>query len=148
MTNYQNEQYKNEKNEQEQQKKQQQYSTNTSTSTNTRSRACTSDPIISMQIEQLTPVYKQMFGTPNIPIAIAQYFARLIRAGMEPGVIASAINATAWARVPTPYYMRAILQRYMAEGIMTEQQLQHDMLEQQEKRYSQRQNMDEMMYFD
>lgn len=136
------------KNYHEQKQEYQQNSNTTSTTTDTRSQACTSEAFIKMQIEQIEPIYEQQFGGHGIPYAIGAFFARLIRAGMEPAVIASAIHATAWARLPTPYYMRAILQRYLAEGIMTEVQLQHDIEEQDEKRYQQRAKIEGFMYYD
>lgn len=99
-----------------------------------------------MQVEGLNPIYEHMFGR-GIPLPIGDYFGRLIRAGMEPAVIASAINATAWARVPTPFYMRAILQRYLADGLMTIDQLNHDMMEKDTERREQREGIEERMYF-
>ena len=133
---------------QQQKKEYQQKTSSTSSTTITRTRACSGDPLIKMHIEQLTPVYTDLFGGNGIPIAIASFFGRLMVAGMEPQVIASAINATAWARFPTPYYMRAILQRYFAEGIMTEQQLMHDQEEQAEKYRERRERMNDILDLD
>lgn len=130
-------------NDKQQEQNQYQYSSGSSTTTRN------TDPgvlLLNMQLEQLVRPYEDVFGR-GIPSPIGQYFVRLMRAGMEPGVIASAINATAWARVPTPYYMRAILQRYLAEGIMTEAQLNHDRMEQDTRRHAQVEEKEESMYF-
>lgn len=127
----------------QQQDQNQQYTGSGSTTTRT------TDPgvlLLNMQLEQLVGPYRDVFGR-GIPVAVGQYFVRLMKAGMEPAVIASAINATAWARVPTPYYMRAILQRYLAEGIMTEAQLSHDRMEQDTRRHEQVDELEERMYF-
>ena len=145
MTKNQQYQYKNE--QQQQQNEQYQNSSSSSSGTITRSRACTEDPVIKMQIEQLVPVYAEMFGGRGIPTAIGQFFARLLRAGMEPAVIASAIYSTGWARIPTPYYMRAILMRYLSEGIMTESQLDHDRLEHDEEHFNRVSEREESLYY-
>lgn len=143
MTN--NQQYYDKQQQKQQQKQYQHTSTTSTTTTRTRSQAC-SDPTIELQIEQLTEVYNDVFGGHGIPMAICQYFARLIKAGMEPEVIASAINATAWARIPTPYYMRAILQRYMYEGILTAAQLNQDILEHSEWAEERHEDRDKNMF--
>lgn len=144
MTKNQQYQYKN---EQQQQNEQYQKSCSSSSSTITRSRACTDEPVIKIQLEQLAPVYAEMFGGRGLPTVIGQFFARLLRAGMEPAVIASAIYSTGWARIPTPYYMRAILMRYMSEGIMTESQLDHDRLERDEEHYNLVAEREEYLYY-
>lgn len=147
MTQNQKYQYKNEKQYQQQEQNQQSSSTSTTSSIIIPTEPGVSiDPYIKMQIAGLRPAYTEIFGGRGIPAPIEAYFARLIRAGMEPAVIASAINATAWARVPTPYYMRAILQRYMSEGIMTEAKLNYDMMEMDGKRHNQRAALEDMMY--
>ena len=139
-----NQKYQYKKQDQEQQY--QYNSSGSSSTTATRSQACSSRADINMQIEALTPVYTALFGGRGIPIAIAQYFARLLAAGMEPAVIAHAINATGWARIPTPYYMRAILQRYLYEGIMNEAQLMHDQQERDYQRDLVNAEREEIMY--
>lgn len=140
----------NNQNYQEKQQQEQEYQQKCSSSTTTtipRSRACSSDPLIKMHIEKMKPLYTDLFGGPGIPVGVAQFFARLIRAGMEPGVIASAINATAWARYPTPFYMRAILQRYLAEGIMTEAQLDHERQERADFHHESNAEREEWLYY-
>lgn len=145
MTQNQKYQYKNEK--QQQEKNNHQYTSGSSSTTIHTEPGVLPLEVIKMQLEQLVPLYEHLFGSKGIPDAIRQYFGRLVRAGMEPAVIASAINATAWARFPTPYYMRAILQRYMAEGIMTEAQLDHDRQERAESHYASNIEREEWLYF-
>lgn len=48
---------------------------------------------------------------------VGRYITELLNLGMEPDVIITAIHETGWARRPTPYYMRAILERYRRCGI-------------------------------
>ena len=137
---------KNQENQQQEKQEQQNTSTNSTTTVYTDPGVFTHE-VIKMQLERLTPLYEQLFQSSGIPWAIQQFFARLIRAGMEPGVIASAINDTAWARFPTPYYMRAILQRYLAEGVMTEAQLDHERQERADFHHGKNADREDWLYY-
>ncbi|MBR2698567.1 MAG: DnaD domain protein [Clostridia bacterium] len=50
---------------------------------------------------------------------IAHFIEQCLTEGMEPAVIVDAIERTGWARRPSPFYLRAILQRYRREQIRT-----------------------------
>ncbi len=62
----------------------------------------------------------------DLKASVAWYIEGLISWGMEADVILNAIQETGWARKPSPHYMRAILERYKANGIKTMVQLLHD----------------------
>lgn len=56
----------------------------------------------------------------RLSLPVMQLMERCLREGMEAGVILAAIEATGWARRPSPAYLRAILTRCLREGILTE----------------------------
>lgn len=60
---------------------------------------------------------------------VASLIGALVRGGMEPDVIVHAIEQTGMAPRPTPWYLRAILARYEAEGLQTMAQVVQDELE-------------------
>ena len=68
--------------------------------------------------------YNNCIGDLKAPIA--WYLEGLMASGMQPEVILNAIQETGWARRPSPQYLRAILERYKAYGILNMMQLIHD----------------------
>lgn len=105
---------------------QQKGTTSTTTSTTTTS---TPEPGV-FWLEQIRQVYNENIGKLNMPVA--RYIENLLfSVKMEPGVIIDAIEHTGWARTPSAAYMRAILERYKREGILTVKQLEYDRYERQ-----------------
>ena len=81
-------------------------------------------------LEQIRQAYNESIGKLNV--TIARYIENLLFCfKMEPGVIINAIEHTGWARTPSAAYMRAILERYKREGILTVKQLEYERYERQ-----------------
>lgn len=68
-------------------------------------------------LECIRTAYLGVCGPLTAPIA--HFIEQCLTAGMEPAVIVDAIERTGWARRPSPFYLRAILQRYLREQIRT-----------------------------
>ena len=66
--------------------------------------------------EMLQEYYKDNFGT-RMPYPIAGLIKRACALGMGPEVVCMAIDETMFAPKPTPHYLRAILIRWMQNGI-------------------------------
>lgn len=60
--------------------------------------------------------YEEAIGAP-MSVNVARYLSLLLDGGMEPGLILDAIDQTAWAPRPSPYYLRAVLERYVLDGL-------------------------------
>lgn len=73
---------------------------------------------------RILAAYSRLFG--DMPSQIGWYLTELIEDGMEIDVIINAIEETAWARKPSPRYMRCILDRYRKEEIFTMTDLRMD----------------------
>ena len=81
-------------------------------------------------LEQIRQAYNENIGKLNMPVA--RYIENLLfSVKMEPSVIIDAIEHTGWARTPSAAYMRAILERYRQQGILTVKQLEYDRYERQ-----------------
>ena len=81
-------------------------------------------------LEQIRQAYNENIGKLNMPVA--RYIENLLfSVKMEPSVIINAIEHTGWARTPSAAYMRAILERYRQQGILTVKQLEYDRYERQ-----------------
>ena len=78
---------------------------------------------------------------------IGEYIKNLLQAGMELEVILYALDETAWAKRPSPHYMRAILQRLRGEGILTGEQLRHHLREREEQRQRDRNRWEDDLPF-
>lgn len=102
----------------------------TSTTSNTRGQACSPNMTDLLQIKG---VYNEVLGDLNVNIA--RYLMELLDEGMEPEVIVNAIRETAWARWPSPYYMRAILQRYRKMGLRSMAAVRHNAEERHNEHY-------------
>ena len=101
----------------------------TSTTNTTSTTTSTPEPGV-FWLEQIRQAYNESIGKLNMPIA--RYIENLLfSVKMEPGVIIDAIERTGWARTPSAAYMRAILERYKREGILTVKQLEYERYERQ-----------------
>lgn len=69
------------------------------------------------ELEAIARNYKSVMGY-DINSTIGHFIKRCMVAGMEAGVVLDAIERTGWARNPSPYYMRAILKRYLSMDIL------------------------------
>ena len=83
-----------------------------------------SQPGVSQDYMAIKEAYCSAIGPLTAPVA--WYLEGLMADGMTPEVILNAIQETGWARRPSPQYLRAILERYKAHGILTIPQLLHD----------------------
>ena len=70
-----------------------------------------------MELEEIRQAYAEVLGPLNS--VKAHDIETAIDAGLDGSAIVDAINETAMARRPSHYYLRAVLRRYMAEGIFT-----------------------------
>lgn len=77
------------------------------------------------ELEAIARSYKSVMGY-DINSTIGHFIKRCMVAGMEAGVVLDAIERTGWARNPSPYYMRAILKRYLSMDILTLHDVQAD----------------------
>lgn len=75
---------------------------------------------------RLLRTYNKVLG--DMPSQVGWYLTELMEIGMEVDVIINAINETAWARHPSPRYMRCILDRYRENDILTMRDLNIDKL--------------------
>lgn len=82
------------------------------TTIHTEPRVCTAQ-----DLEAIRVAYNGTIGPLTAPIA--HFLEKCMAAGIEPAVIVDAIERTGWARRPSPFYLRAILQRYLREDIRT-----------------------------
>lgn len=122
LHDYQNEQH-NKQNQHQQQKNNDDSTSSTSTSIDTQPGVFCSKE----DLQQILTAYRDLLG--DMTANVGWYLEGLIRWGMEPAVIVRAIQETGWARRPTPYYMRAVLERYRRCGIRTLDDLENDKAE-------------------
>lgn len=81
-------------------------------------------------LEQIREAYNENIGKLNMPVA--RYIENLLfSVKMEPGVIIDAIERTGWARTPSAAYMRAVLENFKRQGILTVKQLEYERYERQ-----------------
>lgn len=81
-------------------------------------------------LEQIREAYNENIGKLNMPVA--RYIENLLfSVKMEPGVIIEAIERTGWARTPSAAYMRAVLENFKRQGILTVKQLEYERYERQ-----------------
>lgn len=66
--------------------------------------------------EMLQEYYEDNFGS-RMPYPIAGLIKRACALGMGPEVVCMAIDETMFAPKPSPHYLRAILNRWMQNGI-------------------------------
>ena len=84
------------------------------------------------ELEDIRIAYNQNIGEMTAPVA---YFVeKCIKGGMEPAVIREAIERTGWAPRPTPFYLRAILQRFQREGVRTMADVEREQIERRQRR--------------
>ena len=100
-------------------------SSSSSSSIHTRPR------VFSWSDEMLDIISRKYYGVfhEDINNTIGDYFRKLQHRGMDPNLIVEAIEQSGWAKKPTPYYMRAILNRYLDEDILTLEDLLADKAE-------------------
>lgn len=102
---------------------------NSSSITHTEPGECLCSP---SELEDIRIAYNQNIGEMTAPVA---YFVeKCIRGGMEPAVIREAIERTGWAPRPTPFYLRAILQRFQREGVRTMADVEREQIERRQRR--------------
>lgn len=125
--------------------KYEQYSNNaTATADNNDSRSSTGcsgntlPGVSQLELMQLKMAYCRCIGDLNA--TVAWYLENLINDGMEVPVILNAINETAWARRPSPYYMKCILERYKRDGIFTAHDLKLDQIDYATQQAEKREN--------
>lgn len=75
--------------------------------------------------EMLQNYYEYNFGT-RMPYPIAGLIKNACRLGMQPETVCMAIDETMFAPRPTPHYLRAILLRWMQNGIFDTLQVLQD----------------------
>ena len=103
--------------------------TNSSTIIHTAPGECICSP---SDLEDIRIAYNQNIGEMTAPVA---YFVeKCIKGGMEPAVIREAIERTGWAPRPTPFYLRAILQRFQREGVRTMADVEREQIERRQRR--------------
>lgn len=102
-------------------------SSSTTTTIHTEPGVCTCSPA---DLEVIRTAYTGVCGQLTAPIA--HFIEKCISAGMEPAVIVDAIERTGWARRPSPFYLRAILQRYLREQIRTMDDVEGDNADRQQ----------------
>ena len=102
-------------------------STTTTTTYHTEPGVFTANP---QDLEVIRTAYNGVCGPLTAPIA--HFIEKCLSAGMEPAVIVDAIERTGWARRPSPFYLRAILQRYLREQIRTMEDVEGDNADRQQ----------------
>lgn len=102
-------------------------SSSTTTTYHTDPGVFTANP---QDLEVIRTAYNGTIGPLTAPIA--HFIEKCISAGMEPAVIVDAIERTGWARRPSPFYLRAILQRYLREQIRTMEDVEGDNADRQQ----------------
>ena len=102
-------------------------SSSTTTTYHTEPGVCTANP---QDLEVIRTAYNGVCGPLTAPIA--HFIEKCLSAGMEPAVIVDAIERTGWARRPSPFYLRAILQRYLRDRIKTMDDVREDEEDRQE----------------
>ncbi|MGX8705500.1 MAG: hypothetical protein ACSW8J_02880, partial [bacterium] len=76
-------------------------------------------------VNEIAKKYQQMIGM-EINCTVGAFLKKCMYAGMDWLVVLDAIEKTGWARNPTAYYLRAILSRYLNEGIRTLEDVRED----------------------
>ena len=74
--------------------------------------------------EVIRDYYTQILG--NFNGIVAADLSRFLAAGIRPPVILDALEITARAPRPSFYYLRAILERYLDEGVRTMEDVEED----------------------
>lgn len=90
-------------------------SSSNTTTIPTRPGVCLLNP---QDLEDIRISYKSSLGM-ELTATVAAYIERCLRAGMQAEVVVDAIERTGWARRPSPFYLRAILRRYLEWSIFT-----------------------------
>lgn len=103
--------------------------TNSSSIYNTVPGVCLCSP---SDLEDIRIAYNQNIGELTAPVA--HYIETCIRGGMEPAVIREAIERTGWAPRPTPFYLRAILQRFQRDEVRTMKDVEREQVNRQQRR--------------
>lgn len=67
---------------------------------------------------EIAQAYQAVIGAEMNSI-VMNFMREMMDKGMEPGVIKLAIDATGWARRPSPAYLRKVLQNCMDTGCTT-----------------------------
>lgn len=70
------------------------------------------------ELDEIAKKYIRTIGTGITPV-VGAFLKKCMFAGMSWLVVLDAIEKTGWARNPTAYYLRAILNRYLSDGIRT-----------------------------
>lgn len=96
----------------------------TTTTRSSGSSSVNTAPGVSPDKARLLNAYQRVLG--KMTSQIGWYLTELIEDGMEIDVIIHAIEETAWARNPSPRYMRCILERYRDDEIYSMSQLRAD----------------------
>lgn len=97
--------------------------TNTSSiSIHTQPGVCQLSP---SDLEDIRIAYKTSLSMP-LTSTVAHFIENCLYAGMHADVVIEAINRTGWAKRPTPFYLRAILNRFLQAQILTMQDVKDD----------------------
>lgn len=99
--------------------------TTSSSSTSTTTTTVVTEPGVFRQLEI---AYRDNIGGQVTPM-VMRYLTGMIRQGMEPGAILEAIEQTGWAPRPSAVYLRAIINRWWADGITTREAAINDSME-------------------
>lgn len=75
-------------------------------------------------LKAIRETYVNMIG--SMTMATARMIERAMTRGLTPLAVIHAIEETGMALNPTPYYLRAILERYLRDGLYTIQDVQRD----------------------
>lgn len=96
-------------------------SSSTSSSTSTTTTTIHTHPGVFWNDDMLEAIAKKYEDIIGYAIngTIGHYLRRCMNAGMNAYVVLDAIERTGWARKPSPYYLRAILERYLRDDILT-----------------------------
>lgn len=103
------------------------------------------DPGVSLQdLEVIRQQYEKLLGPLN---AVKAYdIERAFQNGLKTSAILDALEQTAMAPRPTHYYFRAIIVRYMQEGITTEEAAEKQRFQRRNQRMMQRITRDHEWY--
>lgn len=97
-------------------------------STSTSTTSMTTEPGVCIPPEDLSAIRDAYIMAINMPMtaSIAHEIEAALKDGMETCCILDAIQQTGNAPRPSPYYLRAILQRWRRDGILTADKLAAD----------------------
>lgn len=97
-------------------------SSSTITTIHTQPGVCLFNP---QDLEAIRIAYKGCVGQ-ELTATVAGYIEKCMAAGMHADVVLDAIERTGWARRPSPFYLRAILRRYLEWSIFTMEDVRED----------------------